>query len=228
MTFDAMILAWGEACYKQVQTGGATQNGRTKRSAAACRPLFPNPLGERVPRQGRERACTLQGRYVPHGTKPSLSQPSATLAGSKPPRTGCVPKGRDFDNPRRQPRGTWPQDQVAPTGRYIVQPYRHMRRFRQRRYRNRFSYTGATHGFSRDAATGNAPLGLSRVGWAAIPPADAGGYQNCVPSGRSRIFKCERARKKREGAWLISIRLAENFGLHPDERAQTSFWHPPL
>jgi hypothetical protein len=50
--------------------------------------------------------------------------------------------------------------------------------------------------------------------WATTPPADAGGYQNYVPSGRSWIFKCERARKKREGSWLISIRLAENFGLH--------------
>jgi hypothetical protein len=122
-------------------------------------------------------------------------------------RTEGVPKGRDFDNPRRQPGETWPQDQVAPTGRYVVQSHRHMRRFRQSRYRNRFSYTRSTNVFSHDAATGNAPLGLSRVGWAATPPADAGGYQNCVPSGRSRIFKCERARKKSEVTWLISIRF---------------------
>jgi hypothetical protein len=227
----------------------------SRRSAAACRSLSPNPLGERVPRQGRERACTLQGlapckgaaqrivrvlgkvaackglhparactlqgHYVPHGTKPSLSQPSVILAGCKPKRTGGVPKGRDFDNPRRQPGGTWPHDQVAPTGRYVVSPHRHMRRFRQRRYRNRFSYTGATNGFSHAAAAGNAPLGLSRVGLAAMPPADAGGYRNYVPSGRFRIFRCERARKKREGAWLISIRLAENFGVPPDKRVQS-------
>jgi hypothetical protein len=43
-----------------------------------------------------------------------------------------------------------------------VQPHRHMRRVRQTRY---------------DAAAGNTPLGLSRVGLPATPPADAGGIE---------------------------------------------------
>jgi hypothetical protein len=77
-----------------------------------------------------------------------------------------------------------PQDHVAPTGRYVVQPHRHMRRFRQNRDHIGFRTREQRMFFPHDAAAGNAPLGLSRGGLPATPPADAGGYRNRVPSGR--------------------------------------------
>jgi hypothetical protein len=110
-----------------------------------------------------------------------------------------------------------------------------MRRFRQTRYRNRFSYTGATHVFSHDAPLRVTPR-WGYPGWDGPPRPrltpgviniaslrDASGFSNA-----SALEKCERARKKRKVSWLISIRLAENFGLHPNKRGQISLWHPKL
>jgi hypothetical protein len=91
-----------------------------------------------------------------------------------------------------------------------------------------FSYTGVTNVFSHDAAAGNAPLGLSRGGLAATPPADAGGYRNRVPSGRSRIFKCERARKKREGFVVDFDTVGSQLWIAPNEAPPLAFPSPPI
>jgi hypothetical protein len=97
---------------------------------------------------------------------------------------GGVPKGRDFDNPRRQPGGIWSQDHVAPTGRYVVQPYRPMRRFWQTRYHIVFRTRAQRMFFPMMPLRVTPRWGYQ--GWDAppCPPADAGGYRNRVPSGR--------------------------------------------
>jgi hypothetical protein len=97
-------------------------------------------------------------------------------------RTGGVPKGRDFDNPRRQPGGRWPQDHIAPTGRYVVQPHQHMHRFRQFRYHLVFRTREQRMFFPMMPLRVTPRWGCPGWDCPPRPPADAGGYQNCVPS----------------------------------------------
>jgi hypothetical protein len=144
-----------------------------------------------------------------------------------PPRTGGVPKGRHFDNPRRQP---------GEHGLKIMSPQRGV---------TSCSCIGTCVVSGRAAITivfrtqeqrmffPTMPLrvtprwGYPGWDWPPHPRLTPGVIKIASLRDAPGFSNASTLEKMSEVSWSISIR-SENFGLPPDKRVQISLWHPPL